>query len=43
MTEQPFTRSLGGVAIPAELGRVTIRAHDSLHGWGEPFVLELGN
>lgn len=41
--EQPFTRSLGGVAIPAELGRVTIRAHDSLHGWGEPFVPELGN
>ena len=43
VTEQPFTRSLGGVAIPAELGRVTIRAHDSLRGWGEPFVLELGN
>jgi len=43
VTEQPFTRSLGGVAIPAELGRVTIRAHDSLHGWGEPFVPELGN
>jgi hypothetical protein len=32
--EQPFTRSLGGVAIPAEIDRVTLRAHDSLHGLG---------
>ncbi len=32
--EQPFTRSLGGVAIPAEIGRVTLRAHDSVHGYG---------
>jgi hypothetical protein len=33
-TEQPFTRSLGGVSIPAGVSRVTIRAHDSVHGYG---------
>ena len=33
-TEQPFTRSLGGVAIPEEIDRVTVRAHDSVHGEG---------
>ncbi len=33
-TEQPFTRSLGGVAIPAEVEGVTLRAHDSRHGYG---------
>ncbi len=32
--EQPFTRSLGGVAIPAGVDRVTLRAHDSVHGYG---------
>ena len=32
--EQPFTRSLGGVAIPAEIERVILRAHDSVHGLG---------
>lgn len=32
--EQPFTRSLGGVEIPPGIGRVTIRAHDSVHGYG---------
>lgn len=32
--EQPFTRSLGGVEIPAGLDRVAIRAHDSVHGYG---------
>lgn len=33
-TEQPFTRSLGGVAIPAGVTSVTLRAHDKLHGFG---------
>ncbi|MEQ9328171.1 MAG: hypothetical protein RJQ21_12855 [Rhodospirillales bacterium] len=33
-SEQPFTRSLGGVAIPAGIDRVTIRAHDKIHGLG---------
>ncbi|MDZ7747812.1 MAG: hypothetical protein U5K43_02405 [Halofilum sp. (in: g-proteobacteria)] len=32
--EQPFTRSLGGVEIPADISRVELRAHDSVHGLG---------
>ena len=32
--EQPFTRSLGGVAIPPEVTTVTVRAHDLVHGYG---------
>lgn len=32
--EQPFTRSLGGVVIPADISEVTIRAHDKVHGHG---------
>ncbi|PNV85697.1 MAG: hypothetical protein C0610_10450 [Desulfobacteraceae bacterium] len=32
--EQPFTRSLSGVKIPEGVRRVTIRAHDSVHGYG---------
>jgi hypothetical protein len=32
--EQPFTRSLSGVKIPAGIERVVIRAHDSVHGYG---------
>lgn len=32
--EQPFTRSLSGIAIPAGTQSVTIRAHDRKHGWG---------
>ncbi len=34
VNEQPFTRSLGGVRPPASLRRVTVAAHDSLHGYG---------
>lgn len=30
--EQPFTRSLGGVAVPDGVEQVTIRAYDSVHG-----------
>lgn len=33
-TEQPFTRSLGSVEIPAGVDEVTLRAHDSVHGYG---------
>ena len=36
VNEQPFTRSLGGVAIPAGTSRVRIRGHDSQHEWGGP-------
>lgn len=32
--EQPFTRTLGGVAVPADIDAVTLRAHDSEHGYG---------
>ncbi|QIE57108.1 hypothetical protein G5B40_17680 [Pikeienuella piscinae] len=38
--EQPFTRSLSGVAIPDGVETVLIEAHDSRHGWGAK-VLEL--
>ncbi|MEN8262554.1 MAG: hypothetical protein ABFR82_03755 [Nitrospirota bacterium] len=31
VNEQPFTRSLSGVKIPADVTTVTIRAHDSIH------------
>jgi len=40
--EQPFTRSLSGVSIPDDVEKVTIEAHDSVHGWGgEDFTLTL--
>jgi hypothetical protein len=39
-TEQPFTRSLGGVSIPAGIDRVIVRAHDSVHLYGGA-VLEM--
>jgi hypothetical protein len=40
--EQPFTRSLSGVTIPADLDYVLIEAHDSVHGYGgKRFRLEL--
>ena len=32
--EQPFTRSQSGIEIPADVGSVTVRAHDKVHGWG---------
>lgn len=32
--EQPFTRSLRNVKIPADLNEVVIRAHDLLHEYG---------
>ena len=33
-SEQPFTRSLDGVAIPAGIDRVTVEARDLVNGWG---------
>ncbi len=33
--EQPFTRSLSDVKIPADISQVQIRAHDSVHGWSD--------
>ncbi len=32
--EQPFTRSLGGLEIPEDVASVTLRARDSVHGYG---------
>ncbi len=32
--EQPFTRSLSHVVIPTGVKSVTIRAYDSVHGYG---------
>jgi hypothetical protein len=32
--EQPFTRSLTDVRLPAGLSGVLVRAHDSVHGYG---------
>ena len=32
--EQPFTRELRGVKIPADIKSVRIRARDSVHGFG---------
>lgn len=34
VNEQPFTRSLHGVKIPQGVREVTIRAHDTVHGYG---------
>jgi hypothetical protein len=39
--EQPFTRSLSGVAVPDGLPRVLVRAHDSVHGPGEAVEVTL--
>ncbi|HUW10761.1 MAG TPA: hypothetical protein VM537_13600 [Anaerolineae bacterium] len=32
--EQPFTRSLGEIAIPPDISEVRVRAHDLVHGYG---------
>lgn len=41
--EQPFTRSLGGIAIPKGTDKVFIRAHCLVDGWGEQlFEVTLG-
>lgn len=34
VNEQPFTRGLSGVTLPADLSKVTVRAHDSVHDHG---------
>lgn len=40
--EQPFTRSLPNVEIPDGISEVTIRARDSVHGFGgEEITVEL--
>jgi len=34
VNEQPFTRGLSGVRIPKSIVKVTVRAHDLVHGLG---------
>ena len=36
--EQPFTRSLGGVAIPEDLSQVYIRASTNAEGWDDATI-----
>lgn len=36
--EQPFTRSLSGVKIPKSVNKVSIQAHDSVHGYGGKII-----
>ena len=33
-TEQPFTRDLSGIIVPAGVTKVIIRAHDKVEGFG---------
>ncbi|MEM8663234.1 MAG: hypothetical protein AAGF49_03820 [Pseudomonadota bacterium] len=39
--EQPFTRSLSGVAIPDGVDKVLVRAVDSVHGPGDAVTFTL--
>jgi hypothetical protein len=40
--EQPFTRSLSGVEVPAAADRVVVRARDSVAGWcGREMTVEI--
>jgi hypothetical protein len=42
VNEQPFTRSLDSVSMPAEIDQVTIRASDSVHGnEGKHLIVDL--
>ena len=42
VNEQPFTRSLSGIKIPANISYVEIRAHDTVHGYaGKHFRISL--
>jgi len=42
VNEQPFTRSISNVQVPVGLTQVTIRARDSVHGYGKhQFKLKL--
>ena len=41
VNEQPFTRSLGGVVIPADITELILRPHDLVHGDGPDYILIL--
>ncbi len=36
--EQPFTRSLGDITIPADIKIIFVEAHDKVHGWSSKRV-----
>lgn len=36
--EQPFTRSLSGIEIPAKTTIIYVEAHDKVHGWNKDRV-----
>jgi len=38
VNEQPFTRRLSGVEIPANIKQVSIRAHDLVHKYGGKII-----
>ncbi|WP_425040133.1 hypothetical protein [Primorskyibacter sp. S187A] len=38
VNEQPFTRSLTGISIPAGTTRVFVRGHCNVHGWHDETV-----
>lgn len=37
-SEQPFTRSQGGIEIPADVTTVTVEGRDQANGWGGGFL-----
>ncbi len=39
--EQPFTRSQTGLVMPAGTTQVYVRAHDNVHGYGNPVLVDL--
>jgi hypothetical protein len=39
VNEQPFTRTLSGLNIPAATKRIYIEAHDKVHGWSKDRLL----
>lgn len=41
VTEQPFTRSLGGVQIPQGTEQVQVQARCLVHGWATPTIYAL--
>lgn len=41
VNEQPFTRSLPGIEIPADTQQIIVRPHDLIHGDGLDYVVDL--
>jgi len=41
VAEQPFTRSLYDVLIPANSEKVYVRGHDKVHGYGDLFKVKM--